>query len=262
MDRRIARGGVKMSAKLFSMVLALMVIAVTAQAQEFVTDGLVAMYTLDKADIDGDTVKDLSGNGNDATIMGALDFAGGVIGETLVFDRGPNYVEIPALGAWEQVSIECWAYTVNLGHQYQGIVSTWQWTAGKVHFKFEGGQIQVHKNDGVKITFNAATETWYHIVYTTDTAANELKLYVDGQLVAEGTTGGALENMDERRIGSEHDDGRYLEGMIDEVRIYNRVLSEDEVAQNFGVQSNKFAVDPSGKLATSWSSVRQAALSH
>ena len=40
------------------------------------------------------------------------------------------------------------------------------------------------------------------------------------------------ENMDERRIGSEHD-GRYLQGMIDEVRIYERVLDEDEVMQNY-----------------------------
>jgi len=247
-----------MSAKLLSMVLGLMVIALTAQAQEFVTDGLVAMYTLDKADIDGDIVKDMSGNGNDATIMGTLKSVEGVIGEALQYERLPNnYVEIPALGDWEQVSIECWAYTVNLGHDYQGIVSTWQWTAGKVHFKFESGQIQVHKNDGVKITFSAATDTWYHIVYTTDTAKNELKLYVDGELVAEGIAGGTPENMNERRIGSEHD-GRFLDGMVDEVRVYNRVLNEEEVARNFQVKSNKLAVDPSDKFATTWSQIKRA----
>ncbi len=249
-----------MFAKLFFIVLALMVVAAVVQAQEFVTDGLVAMYTLDEADVDGDTVKDTSGNGNDATITGTLVSVGGVIGEALEFDRAANYVAIPALGDWEQVSMECWALTANIGHQYQGIISTWQWTAGKVHFKFQDGQIQVDKNGGVKITFGALEETWYHIVYTTDTVANELKLYVDGELVAEGIAGAELENMNERRIGSEHDDGRYLEGMVDEVRIYDRVLELEEVEQNFGAKSNKLAVEPAGKLTTTWSRVKQDTL--
>jgi hypothetical protein len=254
----IAKGGLKMSDKLLSMILALMAIA--AQAQEFVTDGLVVMYTLDKADIDGDTVKDVSGNNHDATIIGTLKSAEGVIGEALLFERAVNnYVEVPKLGSWEQASIECWARTANLGHDYQGIVSTWQWTAGKVHFKFEGGQIQVHKNDGVKISFNAVADTWYHIVYTADTGANEIKLYVNGELVAEGIAGTTPQNMDERRIGSEHD-GRFLDGMVDEVRIYNRVLSEEEVLQNFNVKSNKMAVAPAGKLAATWGHIKQAAL--
>jgi len=238
----------------------LLVTAASIRAQEFVTDGLVAFYTLDKTDIDGVTVKDVSGNGNDAKIIGKLKSVDGQLDECLEFDRGANYVEIPAMGPWEQVSIDCWAYTVDLAHDYQGIVSTFQWAAGKVHFKFQGGQIQVHKNDGVKITFNAEIDKWYHIIYTTDTKKQELKLYVDGELVAEGGAGGTPENMDERRIGSEHD-GRFLEGMIDDVRIYDRVLSEKEVEQNFKVESNEMAVSLKDKLATRWGHLKELTLS-
>ena len=36
--------------------------------------------------------------------------------------------------------------------------------------------------------------------------------------------------MDDRRIGSEHD-GRYQDGMIDEVRIYDRVLTAAEATK-------------------------------
>jgi hypothetical protein len=245
-----------MSAKLFSLVLVLMFIAVAAQAQQYVTNGLIAFWTMDSADITGDTVKDMSGNGNDATIMGALSSAAGVIDEALEFDGGANYVEVPALGDWEQASIECWALSNDFSISYQGIVSTWQWAAGKVHFKFESNQIQVDKNDGVKLTAPAEQDTWYHIIYTCDTVANELKLYVDGAFVAEGTSGSTPQNMNERRIGSEHD-GRFLSGMIDEVRIYDRVLNESEVAQNFTVTSNSTtAVEPAGKLATTWSSIK------
>ena len=134
----------------------------------------------------------------------------------------------------------------------QGIVSTWQWEAGKVHFKFEGGEIQVDKNGGSKIRLAAAEENrWYHIVYSSEEDSGELKLYVDGELVAEGAGGANPENMVERRIGSEHD-GRFLDGKVDEVRIYDRILTEDEVAQNFGVDSNTLTVDPAGKVAMTW----------
>ena len=221
-----------------------------ADAQDFVTDGLVAMWTLNEADLDGKTVKDALGE-NDAEMIGKLKFVEGPMGDAMEFEGdAENYVEIPALGSFEKVSIECWALEGQFGG-IQGIVSTWQWAAGKVHFKFEGNQIQVHKNDGVKIRMNAETDNWYHIIYTSDTKEDELKLYVDGELVDEGTAGGTPENMDERRIGSEHD-GRYLIGMIDNVRIYDRILDEAEVKQNFESESDSLPVEPAGKLSTTW----------
>ena len=224
-----------------------------ADAQDFVTDGLIAMYTLNEADIDGKVVKDTLGE-NDAEIVGKLKFVEGAAdgtGEAMEFEGKPdNYVKIPALGEFEQISIECYAWEGQFGVT-QGIVSTWQWVAGKVHFKFEANQIQVDKNGGIKIRFNAEAETWYHIVYTTDTKDNELKLYVDSKLVDEGVAGGEPEQMNERRIGSEHD-GRFLIGMIDNVRIYDRVLDEDEVKQNFESKSDQLPVEPAGKLSTTW----------
>ena len=222
-----------------------------ADAQDFVTDGLVAIYTLNEADIEGKTVKDIFG-GKDAKIEGTLksvEGATGGTGEALEFE-GDSYIEIPAMGEFDHVTIECYALEGQFGG-IQGIVSTWQWAAGKVHFKFEGNQIQVHKNDGVKIRLDAEAETWYHIIYTSNTKDNELKLYVDGELVDEGNSGTTPELMDERRIGSEHD-GRFLIGMIDNVRIYDRILDEDEVMQNFESQSDQLPVEPAGKLSTTW----------
>lgn len=222
-----------------------------ADAQDFVTDGLVAIYTLNEADIEGKTVKDIFG-GKDAKIEGSLTSVEGATdgtGEALEFE-GDSYIEIPAMGEFDHVSIECYALEGQFGG-IQGIVSTWMWAAGKVHFKFEGNQIQVHKNDGVKIRLAAEEERWYHIIYTSNTKDNELKLYVDGELVDEGNAGTTPELMDERRIGSEHD-GRFLIGMIDNVRIYDRILDEDEVMQNFESQSDQLPVEPAGKLSTTW----------
>ena len=243
---------------ILGLLLAMLSYVNATNAQDFVTDGLVAMYTLNDADMDGKVVKDVFGK-NDAKLVGNLKSVEGAAdgtGEALEFEGKPeNYIEIPAMGSFDHVSIECWALEGQFGG-IQGIVSTWQWAAGKVHFKFEGNEIQVHKNDGVKIRLAAETDTWYHIVYTSNTKDNELKLYVDGELVDEGNAGTTPENMDERRIGSEHD-GRYLIGMMDNVRIYDRILDEDEVAQNYESQSDQLPVEPAGKLSTTWGTLKR-----
>jgi len=248
------------SIMILSMFIVLFVVTL-ANAQEFVQDGLVAMWTLDKADISGDTVKDVSGNGNNATIKGTLKSIPGVIGECLQFEgKAETYVEIPKMGSFEQVSVECWAMEDQFSN-IEGIVSTWQWEAGKVHFKFESNQIQVDKNGGGKIVSPAEVSKWYHIVYTTDTKATKHSLYVDGKFVVDGPGGADLEKWDERRIGSEHD-GRWLIGKVDEVRVYNRVLTEAEIANNFTVKSNKLAVEPSGKLATCWGVIKKNSIGY
>ncbi|MDP6597871.1 MAG: LamG domain-containing protein [Candidatus Poribacteria bacterium] len=220
-------------------------------AQEFVTDGLVAFYSFDKDTVKGDTLNDVFGK-KDAKIFEKPKLVPGKFGEAFEY-KAKGYVEIPKLGDWKQVSIECWANEKQFSG-IQGIVSTWMWAAGKVHFKFEGGEIQVHKNDGVKIRMKCKEEQWYHIIYTSDPkdgGAKSLKLYVDGELIQEGQAGKTPENMNERRIASEHN-GRFLNGMIDEVRIYDRILTEKEVTQNFKIKSNKLAVDPADKVATTW----------
>ncbi|MEK7397575.1 MAG: LamG domain-containing protein [Candidatus Poribacteria bacterium] len=234
-------------------------VANLANAQQFVKDGLIAMWTLDKADLNGDKVKDASGNGKDATMKGTAKFIAGVIGDCMQFEgKAETYVEIPKMGSFEQISVECWAMEDQFSG-IQGIVSTWQWVAGKVHFKFESNQIQVDKNGGGKIVAPAEVGKWFHIVYTTDTKANKHSLYVDGKLASEGPGGADLEQWDERRIGSEHD-GRWLIGKVDEVRVYKRVLTEKEIVNNFGVKSNKIAVDKKGKLATCWSVLKQKSI--
>lgn len=227
-----------------------------ADAQSYVTEGLVAMYTLDEADVDGEVVMDASDSGNNARLVGSLGFAEGPVGDALVFTAAAdNYVEIPALGEFDLASVECYAYLSGLSNG-QGIISTWQWAAGKVHFKFTSDKIIVDKNDGGSVTSASEIDTWYHIIYTTNSATNELKLYVDGELVSESNAGATAENMNERRIGSEHN-GRWLNGMIDNVRIYDRVLNADEVKQNLEAKANLTPVEPAGKLSTTWAALKQ-----
>ena len=72
---------------------------------------------------------------------------------------------------------------------------------------------------------------WTHIVAT---FANEQKaLYINGRLVGEGTAPLSLNTQRPLRIGGGATEGAgnyFFRGMLDEVRIYNRALSAEEVA--------------------------------
>jgi len=75
-------------------------------------------------------------------------------------------------------------------------------------------------------------------------------LYVDGKLVKEADYNGPMKsNSSETEIGKAQDGG--FIGLIDEVTIYNRALSADEIQVN--LKAKGLVVDPKGKLSTSWS---------
>jgi len=251
-----------------SLILAAIVIgwyANEAICQDFVTDGLLGFWSLDANTVKGDVLKDVAGK-NDGTIVGSPKSVQGKIKEALEFNGTTDYVKLPDMGNEPEVTVEAWALAHSLPPAAHscciGIVSSApedQWKAGTVHFKFEAGLITAHKNDpDKKLTFNGVVvDQWYHAAYTSNTTKNEFKLYVDGKLIGKDITGAVPNNLTHIRIASEHE-GRYLPGIVDEVRIYKRALSEDEIAKNFNAKTNSLAVvDAKDKLAITWGEIKQ-----
>ncbi|MBC8235647.1 LamG domain-containing protein [bacterium] len=230
-----------------------------AESQEYVTSGLIGFWTMDEEDIQADTVKDVSGENNHGKIGGDPQIVKGKIEEALDFDGQDDFVTIPDLGNEPAVSVDLWAIADEPFPNIRGLLSTFdppQWKAGTTHFKFESNKIDILKNGGGRIQVPAEPNRWYHIGYTCDTEANELKLYVDGELIDTVDAGAEPNNLTHLRIGSEHE-GRYFPGILDDVRLYNRALTEDEMKQNFEVVNNFItAVQSAGKLAVTWGALK------
>jgi len=103
-------------------------------------------------------------------------------------------------------------------------------TSMYARFRFVGaGSISFTTTD----TFPA--DTWMHIVITWDTATGNILVYKDGQLIHTEPAGhgDTIEtNANDLWIGTSPD-GHDVEGDVDEVRIYNRAITPDEVTYNY-----------------------------
>ena len=75
----------------------------------------------------------------------------------------------------------------------------------------------------------------------------KMKAEDNGRALFEGPKGDTV-------VGSGTETGQYFDGLIDEVRLWHRVLTEKEIADSMELMS--LSVDPQGKLATTWSKLK------
>jgi len=194
------------------------------------TGNLVASYSFENNTQDG------SGNGLNGTIMGNPAFVGGIAGMALSFDGVNDYVDFGNNAAFdiaEQITLSAWVNPNDAGSgQHKPYVGKGDNAYAIKHansntiefFIYDGGWYvaQVKVDD----SFNGE---WHHVAGTYD--GSELKTYVDGILGATMAHVGLIEVQTHNlTIGTNSQaSGRFYDGAIDEVNIYNRALSNAEI---------------------------------
>ncbi|MDP3103730.1 MAG: LamG-like jellyroll fold domain-containing protein [Candidatus Methanoperedens sp.] len=217
-------------------ILLTLALLVPVQAQE---DGLVAEWHFDEGA--GNVVKDSSGNGNDGTIYGAT-WVDGKFGKALSFDGVDDYVEIlksvSILGASPR-TLEFWAY-VNEITVHPHIIG-WGDQTG-INTNFKAAIYSVSGGSGtwflwgsgggndLNTGFPVENKKWLHHVITFDGVKAEW--FINGRTIGTfthiyNTKGTSLE------IGIGTLVGNPFNGLIDEVRIYNRALSAEEIKAHY-----------------------------
>jgi hypothetical protein len=121
----------------------------------------------------------------------------------------------------------------------------------KLRFETEGGRADINAD-------LPETEKWIHVAFTNDGTTG--KIYIDGKEVMAGNVPGKLKsNADPLRIAQDCDrPNNVFAGLIDEVRLWNRALSENEINTFKDRDAEGFlAVTASGKLSTTWGSLKR-----
>jgi hypothetical protein len=209
------------------------------------SDGLVLDYSF--ATDDGGTVKDLSGHGNDGKVFGAAHVANGVSGGAYDFNGQGDYIRVPLSPSlhWSKFTASAWVWArrtdpVDQGMS-QGIISQRRSEVLMNNFGLHGQQHTVgvamgaQPGDGF---LGAANDEpiigrWGMITLTYDGA--QAIAYLNGQPVRSGELAGYHSSEDDLLIGANEWPSTgdvpqgFWDGLIGEVRIYNRALSPEEV---------------------------------
>ncbi|UCF16885.1 MAG: LamG domain-containing protein, partial [Phycisphaerales bacterium] len=197
---------------------------------------LVAWWKLDEGG--GATVVDWSGHGNHGTLQGDPEWTDGIDAGALDLDGGGDYVNFRGtsdLPAGTSARTLCgWGKT-------NTVAGGWRWIAA---YGTEGTSLAMFigmngtslygggYGDDVPLSGLSGfweVDVWHHICLTYD--GTTARLYADGILVASEAKTWDLP-LSRAHIGRQvNNAAEFWNGLVDDVRIYSRVLTPDEIAQ-------------------------------
>ena len=197
--------------------------------------GLVAAYGFEEAR--GAKVADLSGKGHTGVIFGATRVTTGRFGKALSFDGISNWVTVassPTLDLTTGITLEAWVNPTSSTTGWRDVIIKEQ-VADAVYDLYAdtaegqpGGGVFMSSENIVSGGSLLPANTWTHLAMTYDGVSQIL--YVNGVQVASRAQTGAIKiSAGPLRIGGDSIWGDYFQGLIDEVRVYNRALSASEV---------------------------------
>ncbi len=200
-------------------------------------------------DFEADNGDDTAGGVN-GVLTGDPTFSGEAKSgsRAIVLDGDGDYVDFPdAMDFGSQFSIALWVKPEPGALGIQNLIANgpggWATDGFKIYYNtwsdpatadnalaVETGN-SAGGGDAYRSAAGAITEgAWNHVVTTVDTAAGEVRLYVDGSEAA--GTGGLIADMNlnqDWEIGAMKGSW-FLAGSIDDVQVYSGVLTADEVA--------------------------------
>ncbi|MGE5294567.1 MAG: LamG-like jellyroll fold domain-containing protein [Solirubrobacterales bacterium] len=245
--------------------LALVVCLAGGIANADIKNGLVGYYPLDEGA--GDVAHDMSGSGHDGTLYNGVTWLSPAYQGNGVSSDGTAASRI-ALGTWNpaegtgQLSLGMWIRWDGGGGTYQGLIgkrntwpatTPWQFQVRPENggtFRIETGAVAIVSPSN---TLNPLVGTWAHVAAVFD--GTTARLYLNGAQVASGAfafyAGGEDSQMG---IGSVTGGGAGIDGYdqtfrgdMDEVCIFNRALSVEEVSLVMAGIGGDMASNPSPK---------------
>ncbi|KKM24681.1 hypothetical protein LCGC14_1602670, partial [marine sediment metagenome] len=204
--------------------------------------------------LDGNAL-DSSGN-NDGTEVGTITYTNGIIEESMsVSGQANNHIDTLTSSFTTQTSfsIACWlkipsSYTWNT-LSYNPIVAAGQYAGGHglVRDRISDNSVSMYIRTSTTTQVARATITrdvWAYIVGVFDANSEQLRIYKDGILIDTASTSSfPVEALDADHfdlgggttLGGNSDPNRYFEGSLDEVRIFDHALSQEEVSWLYNI---------------------------
>ncbi len=221
----------------------------TGDVWSFGTTGkLVGWWKMDETE--GDIAADSSGNNNSGTLQGNAAWipTAGKIGGAIKLDGDGDFVELMPESNFDitrQITVAAWIRVNKFDTQWQAIITkgdnSWRIhrfneTDG-IEFACSGTSVNDYGSIAGKMSVN--DRQWHHIVGVYDGA--KMYIYVDGKLDTARDSSGSINSTDDPVYIGENATyrERFFNGLIDDVRVYNYALSQDEIKALYEVKASR-----------------------
>jgi len=214
----------------------------TRPVMPIVDPNLVAWWMFD--DEGTGTVIDYSGNGLDGAFNGTATFAPGIDGDALMLrNDSEDYVTIPGYKGVLRISNNLQhAFTITawIKTNGNGEIVGWGNNSGRqrVEFRLDGGRLRVEHGSGNTRGDNTVNDDrWHHVALVVPEGGDieSTIFYLDGAVDPQRTISNPSNKFNltsnfDVQIGRRYDtNGRLLYGLLDDVRIYDKALTLDEI---------------------------------
>ena len=211
---------------------------------ETVTDPSLILW-LSFDELNGNRAIDHSQYGNHGTVVGNRQLVAGRFGNALTFNGVSDWVEIPhheSLTVDTSVTVMAWINTPRShgphGAEWQGIIAKNN-DFRSYSFYTETGDL-VHLSVGENLGAGSfrtdqtfALNTWQHVAAQVDSNGVQ-RYWINGESAGTFQSGVTLPGLADTAsvlVGKTHEGNREFLGMIDEIRVWNRALSETEILE-------------------------------
>jgi hypothetical protein len=226
---------------------------------------LVLYYSFDEGK--GDKVKDLSGTGNDGTFQtGTVKWVDGKYGGGIQVTK--DWIDAgnsKTLNIVDELTVEAWVIPEGAGNR---IVCVKPMSDAAWSDPYCAWDLMIHGSMAMEIRFDSMlcqkgsmlpVGKMVHLAITySKSDKGKVVLYVDGENIGECTRADELKSTETKlRVGSAPNISEPMQGMIDELAIYHRALTQNEIKTDMNAPiSTKLGVEPVSKLATTWANIK------
>jgi hypothetical protein len=173
--------------------------------------------------------------GHDGVLINGAGFTEGKLGQGFNFDGNAQIVQVPASDAWDFTvhdgTIDFWAKVAVMPIFVAGFINQINNDSNWAIYFYSNGQLAVGRAGVNQILSPAGVVTpgaWLHLAVTKSSAGSSL--YVNGAKVAQGPNDVWTSSQNPLRMGGHDYRGEYyLNGVMDEIDVFNRALSVEEI---------------------------------
>src|SRR3989441_24250 len=206
-----------------------------------ISSGLGLYYRFDEGA--GSLANDSSGNGNTGSLLGGTTWTAGQLGQAVNFNGVSGNVTASTTTGLNQsttLTIAAWINPSDVSATYRTLVA--KGAAGLRGYAVDlyNGKLNFIKVTGADVTSSVllSTGTWQHVAITWNAATSEVKFYMNGalaQTISDSFVPPAPLDTDNLLVSLWLRGGSYFAGAMDELRIYNRVLSATDILALYNI---------------------------